>query len=325
MTRFFTPARYRAAGALGALLLAGTASAKDARILPEVTVTGEVIRLGQLVEGLDQGGDIALFKAPAPGTRGTIRIARILAAAREYGITDFAAGGIQVVHISRPARTIKRADMAQAVNQALQQRGITSNLDIVLDEHVAPRLVDVARREPLRVMKVTRDPAAGRFEAHLALADDQASETWSVTGAVLETREVVTLVNDVGRGETIKEKDLTIQRRPAAQVDKDALSAASDLLGMVPRRNLRAGESIRSADVARPILVEKNQLVSVTYASRGLTLSMRGRAQSNGALGENIRVQNPQSKRFAEGVVSGPGQVTISAPVAPAPNLAEVR
>ena len=63
-------------GALIGLLLAGTALAADARIRPEATVSTDTVRLGNLVEGLEQGGDIPLFKAPAPGARGTIRVAR---------------------------------------------------------------------------------------------------------------------------------------------------------------------------------------------------------------------------------------------------------
>ncbi|MCA0366743.1 MAG: flagellar basal body P-ring formation chaperone FlgA [Proteobacteria bacterium] len=315
----------RLCGALTGLLLAGTALAADARILREATVSTDIVRLGNLVEGLDQGADIPLFKAPAPGTRGTIRVERILMAAREYGITNIAYGDVRMVQISRPARTIQRADMAQAISQSMAQRGNANTLDIVLDDHVAPRMVDVARRESLRVMQVNRDPATGRFEAKLALADDQASETWNVTGAVLETREIAVLANDVERGDAIKDKDLTLVRRPANQIEKDAIASAADLIGMVPRRAMRTGEFVRSTDIARPMLVEKNQLVSVTYVSKGLTLSMRGRAQSNGAMGETVRVQNPQSKRFVEGVVSGPGQVTITAPAPATANLAEAR
>lgn len=312
-------------GALTGLLLAGTALAADARIRPEATVSTDTVRLGNLVEGLEQGGDIPLFKAPAPGARGTIRVERILMAAREYGITNITFGNVRMVHISRPARTIQRVDMAQAVIQSMTQRGNANTLDIVLDDHVAPRMVDVARRDALRVMQVNRDPVTGRFEAKLALADDQASETWTVTGAVLETREIAVLTSDVERGDAIKDKDLTVVRRPASQIERDAITSMADLVGMVPRRALRTGEFVRTSDVARPMLVEKNQLVTVTYVSKGLTLSMRGRAQSNGAMGETIRVQNPQSKRFVEGVVSGAGQVTITSPTPATANLAEAR
>lgn len=313
------PSALPLASALLAVLLGGSALAGPARIRAEATVSGEVVRLGHLVEGLEQGADIPLFKAPAPGTRGTIRVERVLSAARELGISNITLGEFRTVHINRPARTIARADMAQAISKAIAARGNLNNtLDVVIDEHLGPRMVDAARLDALKIMQLNRDPVSGRFEAKLVLADDQASETWTVTGAVLETREVAVLTQDIDRGDAIKEKDLTLVRRPANQIGHDVIGSTSDLIGMVPRKGLRAGELIHTTDLAKPILVEKNQLISVVYASKGLSLTMRGRAQGNGAMGETIRIQNPQSKRIVEGVVSGPGQVSITAPT-PAP------
>jgi flagellar basal body P-ring formation protein FlgA len=312
------------AGGLLASLMSASALAGP-RIKPEATVSGETIRLGHLVEGLEQGADIPLFRAPAPGTRGTIRVERVILAAREMGITGIEMGDFRAVHINRPARTIARADMASAISKALAARGLSSDLDVVLDDNHGPRMVDAARLDGIKIMSLNRDPVTGRFEAKLALADSEATELWTVTGAVLESREIAVLVNDVERGEAIKAKDLTLVRRPASQIGHDVIGSMNDLIGMVPRRALRAGEPLRSAEMAKPILVEKNQLVSVTYASKGLALTMRGRAQSNGTMGETIRIQNTQSKRIVEGVVSGQGQVIITSPAPPPATLAEAR
>ncbi len=42
-------------------------------------------------------------------------------------------------------------------------------------------------------------------------------------------------------------------------------------------------------------------------------MTLRGQAQDAGALGDTISVQNVQSKRLVQGVVSGPGRVTVTA------------
>ena len=42
-------------------------------------------------------------------------------------------------------------------------------------------------------------------------------------------------------------------------------------------------------------------------------LTLRGQAQEAGALGDTIGVLNVQSKRVVQGVVDGPGRVTVSA------------
>ena len=81
--------------------------------------------------------------------------------------------------------------------------------------------------------------SASATPVRVALADDQASETWTITGAVLETREIAVLTSDVERGDAIKDKDLTVVRRPASQIERDAITSMADLVGMVPRRALR--------------------------------------------------------------------------------------
>ena len=40
-------------------------------------------------------------------------------------------------------------------------------------------------------------------------------------------------------------------------------------------------------------------------------LTLRGQAQDAGALGDTISVLNAQTKRTVQGVVSGPGRVTV--------------
>lgn len=305
------------------LIFAGlTEDAKAAsRLKAEAIVSSDTIRLDQLIEGLEKGGDIPLFKAPVPGARGTIRAERVLEAARELGIEGIATHNIKTVTIIRPGRTISRQDMEDALSRSAAQHGARGDVAIKLDDTFGPRIVDAAQKDDLKITQFTRDQRLGRFEARLTLPD--ASENWLVTGSILETREIAVPVSDIERGEPLQAKDFIITKRAAAQVGSDVIAPVADLVGMIPRRALRAGEPVRAADIAKPILVEKNQLVMVVYNSKGFSLTMRGRANSNGTMGETIKVQNPQSKRIVDGVVTGYGQVTVSAQPAPAPLVAE--
>ena len=295
------------------LALLSTASAQAMRVKAEAIVTTDTVRLDHLIDGIGKGGEIPVFRAPVPGARGTIRADRIVQAAREMGIFDVDAGDITVVAISRPARTISRDEMQDSLMRVAMERGASRDIAVVMDDHHAARLVDAHRTDGLKVATFARDARSGRFEARLVLPGaSDLGESWTVTGSIVETREIAVPVGDLDRGEPIQMKDLMVIKRPAGQVTTDIVRPISDLVGMVPRRALRAGEPIRTGDIVKPLLVEKNQLVTVHYASKGLSLSMRGRAQNSGTIGETIKVQNPQSKRIVEGVASAPGQVTIT-------------
>ena len=83
---------------------------------------------------------------------------------------------------------------------------------------------------------------------------------------------------------------------------------------MQARKQLRAGQPLKSADLGKPDLVQRDQSVTLIYESVGLYLTIRGKALENGTEGDVVNVMNLQSKRTVSGVVTGRGQVTISGP-----------
>ena len=81
---------------------------------------------------------------------------------------------------------------------------------------------------------------------------------------------------------------------------------------MQVRRQLRAGQAIRTADLAKPDLVQRDQNVTLIYEAAGLYLTVRGKALENGTEGDAVNVMNLQSKRTVSGIVIGRGQVAIT-------------
>ena len=62
----------------------------------------------------------------------------------------------------------------------------------------------------------------------------------------------------------------------------------------------------------KPAIIQRNDTVTIVYEAPGFTLTLRGQAQEAGALGDTISVLNVESKRVVQGVVSGPGRVTVN-------------
>ena len=57
-----------------------------------------------------------------------------------------------------------------------------------------------------------------------------------------------------------------------------------------------------------PVAVKRSEMVSVTWTQNGLSLTLSGPAQKDGAIGDVIQVQNPSSKKMIDAVVTGPGR-----------------
>jgi flagella basal body P-ring formation protein FlgA len=130
------------------------------------------------------------------------------------------------------------------------------------------------------------------------------------------------LARGVERNEVIKSSDVVIERRPKAEVGADA-AARDRAVGMQARRQLRAGQALRIADLAKPDLVQRDQSVTLIYETAGLYLTIRGKAIDSGTEGDVVNVVNLQSKRTVSGVVTGRGQVSVAVATPRLPAVAE--
>src|SRR5258708_19023085 len=92
---------------------------------------------------------------------------------------------------------------------------------------------------------------------------------------------------------------------------------------MEARRQLRAGQARKVADLAKPDLVQRDQTVVLIYEASGLYLTIRGKALEGGTEGDVVSVLNLQSKRTVTGTVIGRGQVAISIAMPRAPETAD--
>ena len=135
---------------------------------------------------------------------------------------------------------------------------------------------------------------------------------------------IVVPTHDIARGETIAESDLAYQLVTATNVMSGTATSIDALVGMQTRRVLRAGESLRTDDVRRPILVTKGATVTMVFEVPGVTLTAMGRAMSEGGVGDTVTVLNPASYRQISAVVTGPGTVRADSGIATAPMSARI-
>lgn len=127
---------------------------------------------------------------------------------------------------------------------------------------------------------------------------------WPAFGGV----KVVVPAHDIARGTAITEADLTYGTLNG-EVLNGIITSLDDVVGLEPRRTLRAGETLRSQDLRRPIVVTKGSTVTMTFAVPGIVLTATGKAMSQGGVGDIVTVQNPASFRQISCVVTGPGEV----------------
>lgn len=295
---------------------AGATNAPPA-LKAEVTVDGELVRIGDI---LDNAGPLAsqpVFRAPELGGSGTIQVHRVMEALRAHGILVFDTRNLTEVLVARASRSVTLGDLGRAVAEAAARRyeiANPSDLNVTFDPHMRALQVEPNVSEAPRVVSIVVDQRSNRFDA---IVDMPGSITLRrnpvrMTGTLVETAEVVTLARPIARGETIRETDLVTERLPRAEVVTDALTRPEHVVNQAARRALRAGQTLRAADLMKPQIIARDDAVTIVFRSKAITLTLRGKAMANGAEGETIAVLNPQSKRIVQATVTAPGVVTIT-------------
>jgi flagella basal body P-ring formation protein FlgA len=313
----------------GLLFAATAARAGEDTIAPpvlraKVSVSSDVVRIGDVVDNAGAFAQIAIYRAPDLGTTGSLPVAQVVNVLRAQGVIGVDTKDIKQVAVMRLARTVERNEIERVVAQALEHRsglGDAANINITFDRDVADVRLDASNTGALQATSARYEPRNGRFDVTLQIANDNGNPTQlRFTGGAIETVEVAVLTRNVERTDILKSADVVVERRPRAEVGSDA-AAREQAVGMQMRRPIHAGQPLRAADLVKPDLVQRDQAVTIIFQTAGLYLTTRGKALDNGTEGDVVSVLNIQSKRTVTGTVTGRGQVTIQV-ATPQPMLA---
>jgi flagella basal body P-ring formation protein FlgA len=304
---------------LPALAQAPERNSDIARLKSAVTVTRDVVRIGDLIDNAGAMSDIAIFRAPDPGSTGTISAERVLEAARTHNLLMIDTADIADVEVTRISRAIPRPEIEQRIVRTFASQfppGDPARFAVTFEREPRTLHVEPQVKGELQVARANYDPRSTRYDITFAVPGMQQGYA-RFTGTLVETAPAVVLARPIGRGETIRASDVMLERRPKPEVTSDTVSSIAEIAGMAARVPLRAGPPLHRADLVRPDMVRRDEAVTIIFEVPGIMLTTRGKALESGAEGDLINVLNIQSKRTVQGVVTGPGRVTIitAAPV----------
>jgi flagella basal body P-ring formation protein FlgA len=287
------------------------------RLRELVAVSSEIVRIGDLVENAGAAADVPVFRAPDLGQTGAVQLGRIIEALRPYDLTGLDTGGLNEVVVTRLSRAMTAKDITDRITRALSGQyglGDAQNLAVILDRDIRILHVEPTVGGDLVVSRMNVDPRTGRFDIAFELPGSTLSRRAGLrfTGTVTETVEAAVLTRSLRIGEIIKASDVTMGRRPKAELRSDGMGP-DQVIGMAAKTALRNGQALRTDDLIKPQIVQRNEAVTIYYEVPGIMLTVRGKAVEGGAMGDVVGVLNIQSNRTVQATVIGPGRVTIAA------------
>ncbi|WP_342361518.1 flagellar basal body P-ring formation chaperone FlgA [Terrarubrum flagellatum] len=310
---FFTAAFVAASSADAQQPAAGDASASTPVMRREAIVDGDIVTLGDLVEKCGRLCSAPMFQAPAPGQTGTIQTMRFVAAARDAGLAFVETNGVAQIKVMRTGRAATREDIDAALALAIAARTSIDpgDISLTLDQPYVKLSLAANGKDNPSVTDLVIDTRNRRFSASLVTPQTRGAVAARVSGYYVETLAVPILTRAVQRGDVVRAEDISIERRDRDTFGDETPLTPSLVAGRVARSALRSGIVLRDRDLVKPLLVDRGAPVTMTLDSGALQLTLKGKAVDQGSLGDLVGVQNLNSKRVVQGIVTGAGTVRV--------------
>ena len=291
---------------------APAAEAAPVALRQSVTVSGGLVRLGDLFVPAGDKAEAAVAYAPAPGKRAIFDARWLYRVARAYGLNWRPLSIHEKAVVARESIVIGRREIADHILAALVDKGVDADMQVELSNRMLRIHVPGDSTATVAVEDVAYEARTRRFIAIVAApADDPAARRIRVTGRVHRVIDVPVLTRRVLAGEVIRKRDVKWIAMRGDRLQRDTIQDSGALIGKSPRRGLRAGVPVRVSDVRLPVLVPRRSLVTIMYRVQSMTLTAQGRALEDGGAGDTVRVANTQSNTVVQAVVTGANRVSV--------------
>jgi flagella basal body P-ring formation protein FlgA len=297
--------------ALATALLVGTACAAPV-LKSKVVVTASVVTVGDMFEDAGIHAEAALFRAPKPGTTGSVALAAINTAATRAGLEGFDANGLQSVSVMRRASVVDEAVLTNLITRDLTSRGIVSagmSVDALFAIPLTP--IDAeAGESPATLLSLRYLPGNGAFSARFAITG--IAQPLDVTGTLTLSIQAPHLAANLSAGAILTANDIVMRPVPLNYADSSGLVDPSRLIGMQLNRQSREGLLLKPSDVSTPSLIARNDLVTIYFRQGAMTLTVKGQAITSATAGAPVQVLNLMSKRVITAKALAAGAVEVS-------------
>lgn len=315
-----------------ALLAAAPALATEVILRNRVEARGSVVLLGDVAEIKtddetlrSQLAATPLIPTPAAGTQQYLRLAEIrdLVASRGVDVRDMQFGGTVVVAVApepvagtgttperrQPVRPVMRTEQEiqlaaerfnVAVKQYVQQQTGHELWNVKVEGD--SKLVDFTERlgDSIR-LSGGEAPWTGRQRLTLL---GPANEPLALVYARVERLEMaVFAVQPIKRGDLIRRSDVELRPHLGALPSQSALSLDA-VVGHEAVQSIRPDSIVQTNQLRSPVIVRRNERVSVRARAAGVSVQTYAMAQQDGGMGDLVMVQSLASKeRYAARVI----------------------
>lgn len=221
------------------------------RLNATITVTGDVIRLGDIFTGYLARPEKVVAEAPAPGQRAVLSAEWLEKLSRTYGLGWRATGAYDRATVYQPGQIVAQDAMIEAVRADLVARGLPASFDVMPLAPVPAVTVSMAASTAVGVREAYFDPNTKNFSAVVEIpAGDPKATFIPMRGVAFATAVVPVLKENAGKTQAITAAMIDMVKVRAELVKATTITDPAALIGKTPKYLVKAGLPVSENDVA---------------------------------------------------------------------------
>ncbi len=285
---------------------------KPALLKGEAYISDSVVTVGDIFENAGRHANHVLAPAPQAGDAMILGINDLLRIQEAFNLDWSPMTEHDKVILRRAVTEVEKSDIARLVEQTVRREVKSDTAEIEIST-VLPRLIFNGRGETSITVESSQfDTLKEAFTLYLNVsAEHGQNKRLEVEGRIYHIEEVPVLTQALRKGDVIRPYHIKMESMRTTDLKDNYLYSASDLVGMTPRRTIRADIPVKLDDIEKPQIVTKGEVITMTLKKGPLSLTTKGRAMDHGAKGDTIRVMNLSSKRVVEATVNAPQNVNV--------------
>lgn len=299
---------------LGFLIMTAPCFAADqaSELTGKNLITGDVVTVGDLFTNAGGSAGHVLAPAPAIGSPLALSAADLDRVAKTFRLNweNKIDSGIT---LERDAIAIDKDKIIASLNNSELKGKIDAGAELQLSNIQDDIIVSGHDDTDLTVSDVRFDGTSKKFSAVLNIArNDKILKQVSVEGTASIMVHVPVVKFSMTYNTLISDKDIGDIVVPQTQLRGDAIMSKADLIGMTAKRTILANQVITQQDVTPPVMVKRNDIVTIIYKSGSIQLSSKARSLGNGSRGDNVQFMNTTSKKAFDAKVTGPQTAEVN-------------
>jgi len=144
------------------------------------------------------------------------------------------------------------------------------------------------------------------------ISNDLRNYDIKLSGIYTPSIEIPTFRKAMSRGSIIKESDIEYISMEKRRVRRNILIDIEDIVGKELKRSLKDNTAIASSYLQKPMLVKKNDLITLHYSTRTIKIRTIGKAMENGGAEDVIRVKNLKSGLVIQAIITKNGDGIVN-------------